>query len=369
MLASLLALCCLLALPAAPVSGPSLRAVQEPETAPDQAPGAAPAASPKEHPQEREARAIAAALEEFLGDKKQRMKTRKSKSGRVRIHADSRSSGAASKGLKAVDKVLGEFDVLLGAHRQPADGAWLREDRPLELVLFARSKGYVALIDAFAAAEPRLKPYLDSVKSGTGFTLYPARIAVYFHDPKVQQEARPDHSVAHNAAHLEMYRRFGFTPLWLAEGVATAVEEQALGAVYANWYRDGFVYATSHGEWRGPASARALQDYDLKRLVRYSARPYDDVGAHAAYAFAVWALESEAASFVKFCRSVQARYDAHPEQGGQYQIPAQDQQALAEQAFGADLETRLHSFWLKPPKAPRSKAPVPLAQNKPQATG
>lgn len=336
-------------LAAAPAFGQEGEAPEDSAAAPIAAPD-----EPREHPLAAEAREVREVMEFILADKKAKLKTSESKKARLRLHTDYRSSRDPKAAMKATEEVLQAMLWGFGPYDSSDEKTWRRDDHPMELYMIKEEDLYLRIIDELVAIAPRYKGFLESCREGTGFTLYPARMAVYYHNVKIQAESRVEHSIAHNAAHLELHRRYGFTPLQLAEGIACAAEEIALGGIWANWYRDEFVLAVSHDGWRGAATANAIKKHDLGELWSYPANPYNDELAHVAYGFAVFALDAKPAELHKMYREIQARYDAHPEQGGLYRIDADQLGKIAEQAFGPSLQEDLRAYWGKKiPKAPK----------------
>lgn len=343
------------------LAAPLVAQAEEPSPTPASAPDTVesadieqnPVDEPREHPLAAEARELRELMDGFLSDKDNKFKTYESKKARLRLHSDRRSSREPKAALKATEEVLQAMLWGLGPYDASEEKSWRRDDHPIELYLIDEEELYFAIIDAIADHSPRYAGFLQSCKEGTGFTLYPARLSVYFHNVKIQAEARIDHSIAHNAAHLELHRRYGFTPLPLAEAVACAAEELALGEIWANWYRDGFVYATSHGGWRGNDTKKAVEKHDLDEFWHYPGKPYHDELAHLGYGWAIYAFESRPEAMHRLFRAIQERYDAHPEQGGLYKISPEDLSDMAREAFGPELQEELKAYWKKVPKAPK----------------
>lgn len=308
---------------------------------------------PREHPLAQEARAVREALSEIEADKKVKLKTIDEIEGRLHLRSDFRSSREPKAAWKATEKVLQAMEWGLGPYDASEEKSWLRDDHSIDLYMIQEEETYYRILDAVAEVAPRYQGFLDSCRGGTGFTLYPARVAIYYHNVKIQAEARVDHSIAHNAAHLELHRRYGFTPTGLAESIACAAEELALGEVWANWYRNGFVYASSHAGWRGSDTQLALKKHSLDELWGYHANPYDDELAHLGFGFAIYALEAKPAALHQMLRAIQARYDAHPEEGGLHKIEPETLAEMAKEAFGESLEEDLRAYWKKVPKAPK----------------
>ena len=281
---------------------------------------------------------VAAAVDDFLGSRRSRMKRYASKDDRLVLWTDFPARDA-KKALERSTGILGRLDASLGAPEDPATAQ-------LRAVMVKRGKSYEALCEAVAEADPAQAGFMASSAETTGFTLYRPPVTVYFHDPKVQAEARPDHSVAHNLVHLELTRRFGQLPLWLKEGLACAGEEGAYGEVWAPWYRDGFVYAKSHGAWRDQCRERAPGLAGrLERLFRYTARPYEDDLAHDGFAFATWALEEQPAGLAAFLERLRGEYAANQKEGGRFQPDPAKVLDFAAASFGADWRERLEAWW------------------------
>ncbi len=287
------------------------------------------------------ATAVSAALDDALASRRNRLKRYASDDGRLVLHADF-SSRDSKECLERAEGVLARLDASLGAPERP-------EEAVLRAVLLKRGKTYETLCETVAEADPSQAEFMESIKAGTGFTLYRPPITVYYHDRKVQKEARPDHAVAHNLVHLELTRRYGQLPLWLKEGLACAGEDGAYGEVWAPWYREGFVYAKSHGAWRDRARELApTMAGRMERVFRYSGRPYQDDFAHLAFAFATWALEEQPDGLKRFLEALQRDYADHWKEGGRYQPAPARVLEFADASFGGDWRQRLAAWWGPP---------------------
>ena len=290
--------------------------------------------------------ALAADIREALeaAVKAGQLKPYSSKSKRFILWSDFEAKPAQSA-VKACEELLRHLDGALGADAAAGTGT------PMDLFLVREGAAYEGLCDALAAAHPGQSVYLRNAKQSTGFTLQDHWVSTYFHDVKVQEEGDPKHSIVHNLAHLELYRRYGSLPLWLAEGIACAGEDATLGAVYGNWYRDEFVYSISHGAWR-EASATIVTGnaYDLDDLFGYAAQDYHDDLAHFAFAFAVYGLEKEPKALAAFLAGLQEERNDTWTGAGRFEPPSARLDALARSTFGADFAKKFEKYWKAPPK-------------------
>jgi hypothetical protein len=310
----------------------------------------------QEHPEVTEARAVRQALEKFIANKENKIKSYSSKTDRFRLLSDYKSSAVPKKAMKACEDLLATFDWAMGSYQAQKKTRWIREDYPFDVVMIQKEEVFHNLIDEIIAVAPeRLHAYLEANKRGTGFTLYPGKLTINYNDVKIQAEARLDRSMAHSVAHLEMHRRYSYQPLWLAEGIACAMEELAFGEIWANWYRDGFVAAVSHSGWRGAPTKNMINKLPLTALWSYPAKPYQDNLAHLSYGFAVFALESQPMFLHKLALGIQAKYDEYPEQGAQFILPPTVAANIANQVFDGDLQQALRDYWAKVPRAPNVK--------------
>lgn len=289
-----------------------------------------------------EAAAIATALDAWCAAEK-KLKRQDALDGRLVLWSDF-STSEAKDAAKRTAGLLGRLDHAYG---EPVDSAAAK----LFGVMLKDGERYQALCDAISAAAPGQAEFMQSSKNTTGFTLYSPPVTVYYHDPAVQKEAKPDHSIAHSFVHLEMWRRFGALPLWLTEGLACAGEDGAWGEVWAYWYRDGFVFAKSHADWRGKQTQQIVADQtDLRTLFAYSARPFEEERALLAFAFATFGLDGEPENFAKFTALLREAYQRNNPQGGRAMLEVEEAETLLIQAFGEDVMNRFQTWWKKPPK-------------------
>ena len=256
--------------------------------------------------------------------------------------------------LERLDRALGPRALGLDEAGEELDGA------VVHLLMLRDERAYHALCDALGEAAPRLRSYFRSCRDTTGFTLYAPELTVYYHDPLVQQEALPDRAVAHNLVHLELHRRYGLLPLWLAEGIAVAGEEGAWGEVWAPWNLDGFVWASSHGDWRGRDTREAVADTEgeLDLLYRYAADPYRDTQARLAFAFATYGLDRDPVAFRTF---LDALVVARPAPGPN-PVRWSPEPALARAVvlahFGAEFGEDFTKWWRRPPSWKKKVKPI-----------
>jgi len=263
--------------------------------------------------------------------------------GRLQIWSDFDAAEVKDAAKRAAG-VLERLDRSLG---KPAP----EEQAGLTGMLLRDAAIYHALCDVIAETAPSQAEFMQASKRTTGFTLYAPPLTVYFHDPKTQNEARADHSLAHSFVHLEMWRRYGALPLWLTEGLACAGEDGAWGEVWAYWNRTGFVYAKSHADWRGKQTQTLVKELEhLRVLFGYPANPFDEELALLAFAFATYGLDAEPEPFAVFIRQLQASYQANNPQGGRSELPPEEIERILHQAFGEDFLTRFQAWWKKPPK-------------------
>ncbi len=312
-----------------------------------------------EHPLEAEARVVEKIVAELVADKGRKLKTTQSKDGRVLLHTDYRSKREPKKVLENAADFLHAMDWYLGPYQPTGKEKWKRDDRPMQILILREEQTYFDLVDAIIAAAPRHQASLGAARERNGFTIYPAKLRVYFRHVVLEGMMRLEHALPHDLIHLEMHRRYGHLPNWIPEAVACAVEEQLLQTIHGDWYTDGMVLQTAHGGWRGTDTRTAMDSGKLAKLYEYTGKPYDTQVSHIAYGFAVYALETHPAEFDALCKAAQARYDEKPEEGGLFRLGKGELRQMAMDAFGAGFHDRLVEWWQKAPKRPNLKKPRP----------
>jgi len=306
--------------------------------------------------------AILAALEAWADDRSNKAREYEGADDRVLIWSD--MGGAATRrALKAAEKMVERLDRALDAPGDDGESTGGKAPRrmPLRAVFLQKEDAYHALCDALAEASPPQRAYFQSAREWTGFTLYAPELTVYFHDPQIQDEARSEHNLGHSLAHLEVHRRYGVLPLWIAEGIATACEEGAFGEVWAPWNLKGFVYADSHAEWRGASTQSAVAATaasGFTSLWDYSADPFRDEPARLAFAFATYGLDRDPVAFRAFLERLRAAY-SKPDTYGKREDPEADQyEAWLAECFGEDFGASFREWWKKPPSWKSKPKPI-----------
>ena len=290
-----------------------------------------------------EASAITEAVKIYGNAKEHKLKLYKSKDGRIQFYSDAKSKEAKSV-MKLTESMLGKLDERLG----PAE---LEEGQSAELLGFLIKKGpaYFSLCNTIAEAAPSQESFMRTSKNNTGFTIFAPELTAYFHDPSVQDEARIDYSMAHSFVHLELERRYGEVPLWIREGIATALEDMTTGEVWGPWHRNGFVFAISHGDWRGNQTKKQVERLNsLDRIFTYAANPYDDHYAHEAFAFAVYALTIEPKGLAAMLKGMQEMYSETNPKGGRSMLNLEQTQEIFAASFEAGFLERFQEWWVEP---------------------
>lgn len=315
----------------------------------------------------KDAAAIAAAFDVWAADKEHKLKEYRSDDGRILLISDF-GGGVAKDALKRSTGMLERLDRALGA---PAEG----EEALLRAVMIQSPDAYRSLCGALGGASPPQVEYFMRAMDWTGFTIYKPELTVYFHDPQVQDEARADHNVGHNLAHLEVHRRYGVMPLWIAEAIATACEDGAWGEVWAPWNLHGFVWASSHAEWRGKRTreiaAWAVEE-GFTHLWSYTADPYQEPLAKLAFALATYGLDRDPIGLAAFLDRLQAAYSVPDEYGVRKDPTPEQYEAFLAESFGEGFLEDFAEWWKKPPswkKKPkfreRETLPEPLPEPEP----
>ncbi len=292
-----------------------------------------------------EATLISDAVIEYAESKESKLKKYVSKDGRIRIYSDSRSK-EAKQIFKLSEAMLEKLDSTLGVFQTPEG-----ESEQLLGFVINKANTYWALCDVVAEAAHSQANFMESSKDTTGFTIFAPELTVYYHDANYQEEGRIDHSIAHNLVHLEIERRYGELPLWLREGIATALEDMVTGEVWGPWYRNGFVYTASHGDWRGIQTRKQIERLkSLRTIFAYSAKPYQDHAAHEGFAFAVYCLLEEPESLAKMMIDMQDLYPETNPKGGRSLLTVDQTDELFEANFEAGFMERFQTWWLEPPR-------------------
>lgn len=143
--------------------------------------------------------------------------------------------------------------------------AWTWEDDgpPLDtetaVLLQVKSQSdYASVVDKAAQGNEYLAGWVDGAKTLPGFLLERPLCAAWSEDAPGQEEWNIENELVHRLAQLLLLRRFGQMPFWLSMGVAWHVESEIQDGIYCFPYRDGFVWASEHGDW----------DRDLKQAFK-----------------------------------------------------------------------------------------------------
>jgi len=287
---------------------------------------------------------ISAAVKEFVEADSSKLTLFESKDGRIRLYSDSRSREVKDI-FELSEAMLNKLDATLGV-MPAAEG----ESAELLGLVINKPATYFDLCDVVAKAAESQARFMESSKRVTGFTIFAPEVTVYFHEASFQEEGRIDHSIAHSLIHLELHRRYGEIPLWIREGIATALEDMTVGEVYGPWHVNGFVFSASHADWRGKQTQKQVERLkDFRRIYSYPANPYDNQLAHEAFAFAVYCLLEEPQSLAQMLAGMQEMYSETNPEGGRAALTVEQTIELSEASFEPGLLERLQAWWEKPP--------------------
>lgn len=271
--------------------------------------------------------------------------------------AGKRSLMTISNGIRHLENALQPLD--------PGKG----ETVPTIFILRDRQT-YHQLCEATAAAVPTVAAYVRRAKESTGFTLPSLPFSAYFDDPDSQQEAVPELSGLHNITHLWLRQKYGHLPLWLSEGLACAVEENARGLVYGNWNLSGFIFSWTHSEWRKRAkgfitgSGDSVEAFEweglpygaeppkvkmprptLEKLYEYRATTFREEYAHLAFAVAAYGLENNPRGLKKLCTNLQKEYQKNWITVGRFEPTSEWTVKCVNKSFGRKFAELLEAFW------------------------
>jgi len=306
---------------------------------------------------------IAQAVVAFGENEENRLRKFVSKDGGIVVYTDfSKSEG--KNFMKAVETMLERMDHAFGeAPKTPQSEKILIELReaglevpastdPLLSFLFVDPAHYHGLLDVVKEVAPSQRDFMARSKNTTGFTIFAPELTCYFHDTNFQEEAIPERSLAHNLAHLGLNRRYGILPLWVREGIATALEDMCWGEVYGPWYLNGFVFSSSHGDWRGRDTKEAVAELTdvIGTLYSYKANPYRNDLARLSFAWATYAMLEQPEGIQTFLRSLQDLYITENRFGGNPTFSKEQYQEAFHAAFGSEFLADMQKWWKKPPR-------------------
>ncbi|MDA0667955.1 MAG: hypothetical protein O3A50_09290 [Planctomycetota bacterium] len=298
----------------------------------------------------RESEAITAAVLEFALSEDSGLKLYVSEDGRSQIYSDF-SKSESKKAFKRIDAMLGKVNLALGVPNDLAGLAEGEKARPLVGFMIHNQEIYNQLCDTIGEAGPSQADFMETSKNTTGFTIFAPEVTAYFHDLSVQEEARPDHSIGHNLVHFDLHRRYGILPLWIRESMATAVEDMAVGEVFAPWHLNGFVFTSSHAEWRGRETKKGVERAtNLHSLFTYPANPYRDDLAHLGFAFATYTMLEEPEGLHAFLSAMEKEDAANYDRGGRSEFSAEMTQGFFDASFEPGFMDRFQKWWEKPLK-------------------
>ncbi len=123
-----------------------------------------------------------------------------------------------------------------------------------------------------------------------------------------------------------------------------------VGQVYGPWYLNGFVFSSSHAEWRGVQTQKQVARLkDFRRIFSYPANPYDDHLAHEAFAFALYSLLEEPQGLAQMLKGMQEVYAETNPEGGRFLMTVEQTTELLEASFETGFLERFQTWWVKPP--------------------
>jgi len=243
---------------------------------------------------------------------------------------------------------------------------WQR-DAETAVLLAARGQAeYVAALESLAGRHAYLGDWVSSARGFAGCTLERPLCAIWLLEGEGLDEFRPENELVHRLATLLLLRRFDRQPPWLQQGLAWHVEEELLGSIYCFPGRDGFVFATEHGDWDKAlrAAHRKTESLEFADVAALERGRFDAEAAHRAFGAATFLARYRAEELPRLLESLRElraeKSVIHSPDGTwtrvpDYQPSAAEQEALLREAAGDDVLTELLRFYrkgkaYKPPK-------------------
>lgn len=225
------------------------------------------------------------------------------------------------------------------------------------LVIVDGEEDYGGLVDHLAASHAYLRPWAESARKQTGFTLEQPLVGAFVVGAAVQEEWDEGHEILNRAVQLLTLRRFGQQPNWIVQGIAWSAEMAHDGTVYCFPYRDEFVFTVEHGGWpddlRAMFKDRAQKPIEIGEVAGWQRGTWDGTAAKCSWGLVEHLLKapgklSAAMEELRQVRDADNRRPSGPgtwERIPNWEVPADRQLAVLERSFGANvLELATQSF-------------------------
>ncbi len=209
---------------------------------------------------------------------------------------------------------------------------------------------YFELLTALGETQTYLKPWLETAKTYTGFTLEKPLIGAYIELASGQEEWDPDNEVVNRVAQMLFVRRFSQQPYWLVQGMAWHIEMKLRKGIYCFPYRSGFIFATEHTGWDAALKnmflERAAEPLRLDEFAHWQRGSYSDSLAKVSFGLAEFLSRYHKDSLSAFVESLRLFRNEHNrvdlgggtwERKANYRIPDADLQRLLAEHFGANV--------------------------------
>ena len=262
---------------------------------------------------------------------------------------------SASKLVRATEKTVRFFDALLPPRPSADPGAV--EPRAAVLLELDGADALASVTAWLGAHFPHLAGWAAAGGSGLGFVLEDPLAAAWLAQAPELEEWNPENELVNRLAQLLLLERDGRMPQWLAQGLAWYVELGVCRDVYCFPFRAGFVGKKEHKGWGRALAAliaeRGEAGFGMDELAGWARGTYDEERAALAWGAATMLAGSypgELAAVLSGLATIRDRdgrtlhADGSWEWTSGYEIPAESQRAVLDQALGVDFLAELARF-------------------------
>lgn len=257
--------------------------------------------------------------------------------------ASTMPAAATREAAWLVERACARLDEVLGGpHASPATG------EPVLLCYVSSMEDQQLIAELLAGDFPHLAEWAAQWGTTPQLILWNPLLSVIRHDESTARVKRPEMQVLHHAVHLELVRRYGAIPGWLAEALSYAIQDEIAGEIYAysnrGWERLDDDY---HRIWRERASDLWTGASAPALAALYGGRheQFEQRQAYGRFGVGLWLLQDQDLRLPELLRGLVRLRPAGTLPEADFQPAAAAQDELFVAVYGSDAARQVTRFW------------------------
>ena len=255
------------------------------------------------------------------------------------------STAEARGAVALIERAYGRLDEVLGS---PGLGADAATPAPVILSFVSSLDDQLLIAAEIGRRFPELRDWTEQWGGLPQMTLWHPLLSVVRHDQSTALVKRPEIQVIHHLVHLELVRRYGAIPGWVAEAISYGLQDEITGQIYAYSNRGWEQLADEyHDAWREQTSDLWTGSLPpvLDQLFGGRHEAFQQPQAYGRFGLGLYWLKDPERRLPRLLQGLSALRPEGTQPQTDFQPPAPAQLELLVEVYGGDLRPRVGAFW------------------------